>query len=60
MVTTHSPVVLNYGDMQSEDLLIFHYSEQGGIQVTPGAEHKGIQQWKENITLREMLSSGIL
>lgn len=60
MVTTHSPVVLNYKDMKPEDLLIFNYSENQGIQVQTGSEHPGVKEWKNNLTLREMLSSGIL
>lgn len=58
LCATHSPVFLNLA--KSEELLCFSRTESGATGIVRGDEHPRLQEWRRDVSLGDLLASGIL
>ncbi len=55
---THSPIFLNLA--RPEELLCFALTESGATDIVPGERHPKLKEWHADVTLGDLLASGIL
>lgn len=58
LCATHSPVFLNLA--RPQELLCFGRTESGATDVVRGDEHPRLKQWQQEVTLGDLLASGVL
>jgi predicted ATPase len=57
LVATHSPIILNMA--QPEQMLCFSKTEEG-TQIVRGNQHPALRDWRGEVSLGTVVSSGIL
>jgi predicted ATPase len=55
---THSPIFLNLA--RPVELLCFVRTESGATDIVRGDQHPALAAWKEEVTLGDLLASGVL
>ncbi|GBC85533.1 hypothetical protein HRbin11_01983 [bacterium HR11] len=58
LCATHSPVFLNLAE--PKDLLCFARTESGATDIVSGDRHPRLQEWRREVSLGDLLASGIL
>ncbi len=58
LCATHSPVFLNLAKL--EDLLCFARTESGATDIVRGDHHPRLREWRQEVSLGDLLASGIL
>jgi len=55
---THSPIFLNLAT--PNELLCFTLNERGATDIVPGNRHPYLKEWRSEVSLGNLLASGIL
>lgn len=58
LCATHSPVLLNLAE--PEKLLCFARTERGATDVVQGDQHPKLREWRKEVSLGDLLASGVL
>ncbi|WP_445626602.1 methylation-associated defense system AAA family ATPase MAD3 [Nostoc sp. DSM 114167] len=57
-VSTHSPVVLAYTELES--VIVMRSSKENGAEAIPGNKHPRLQDWQGSIDLGSLFAAGVL
>jgi predicted ATPase len=57
-VSTHSPVVLAYTELES--MIVMRGSKENGAEAIPGNKHPRLQDWQGSIDLGSLFAAGVL
>lgn len=58
LCATHSPILLNMARL--ENLLCFARTESGATDITRGDNHPRLKAWRKEVSLGDLLASGVL
>lgn len=58
LCATHSAVLLNMAELS--ELLCFARTESGATAIVRGDEHPALKEWRQGISLGDLLASGVL